>query len=235
MVSRTCTRNDDVEVLLFAYCAVQRTVVFPIWKSEPELGKHMRDTILDTLSVAVALNLTYVPSLVVALTTIDRGTFIITSEASQPRQKFVLWPGPASSTGKLRDLRSCYVQEIVRYESRPLIFTVDVRDPTVVTLPATQTPNIDFHFLAGGLTNGINHLLLIPGFETTQISNQVYQYRCPPSGPDCSEDWTDIPGQTYRIIRHISQRNDRWIYTITKESTSPGYNFFYSRPSLIPL
>jgi hypothetical protein len=137
-----------------------------------------------------------------------------------------------SSTGKLADLSDCDIQEVVNYLPIPNPpFTWNPPNPTILGSAATGGVGHDIHSYPPGLKHGITNQR-IPG---TMISNQVYQYKC--TGPGCSSNWTDFPGQTYSITREVFQRfiyPNPWRYKITKQGTAPCNTFNYSREVEIP-
>ncbi len=98
-----------------------------------------------------------------------------------------------------------------------------------MTVPGTAGAAMDTHSYPPGLRNGITN----PRTAGTMTAHQVYQYRC--TGPGCSSNWTNIPGQAYTITREVFGqfvRLNPWRYEITKQGV--GNNFNFSREVAIP-
>ena len=134
-----------------------------------------------------------------------------------------------SSTGNLADLGDCKVREVVRYDPIPNPpFIWNPPNPTILEVDATLGAGQDTHSYPPGLRNGISNPR-VPGIAT---AHQVYQFRC--TGPGCSGNWEDFPGEHYTITREVYAQYVRlnpWRYRITKTG---GAGFNYSRECEIP-
>jgi Domain of unknown function (DUF4157) len=137
-----------------------------------------------------------------------------------------------SSSGRLADLSTCTVREVVNYDPIPNPpFLWNPPNPTILTVPGVDGSAIDTHSYPPGLKTGITD----PREAGVATANQVYQFRC--TGPGCTGTWTDFPGQTYRITREVLAEyvwTNPWRYRITKEGTGAGNTFTYSRKVEIP-
>ena len=138
-----------------------------------------------------------------------------------------------SSTGRLSDLARCTVREVVRYDPIPNPpFTWTPPNPTILTVPGTTGAGMDTHSYPPGLKTGITD----PRVRGTMTAHQTYQFQC--TGPGCSGNWTDFPGQTYDIVREVYPQYVRinpWRYRITKTGTGAGNTFSYFREVEVPV
>jgi hypothetical protein len=135
-----------------------------------------------------------------------------------------------SSTGNLADLANCTVREVVTYDPIPNPpFNWNPPNPTILTVAATLGAGQDTHSYPPGLLNGISN----PRQSGTAVAHQQYQFRC--TGPGCSGNWENFPGQAYTITREVYPqfvRLNPWRYRITKDGV--GNLFHYSREVAVP-
>ena len=83
------------------------------------------------------------------------------------------------------------------------------------------------------LSAGAAERHLEPRQSGTAVAHQQYQFRC--TGPGCSGNWEDFPGQAYTITREVYPqfvRLNPWRYRITKDGV--GNLFHYSREVAVP-
>lgn len=135
-----------------------------------------------------------------------------------------------SSTGNLADLGNCTVREVVRYDPIPdPPFHWNPPNPTILTVPGVNGAAMDTHSYPPGLRHGISN----PRQAGIATAHQTYQYQC--TGPGCTGNWTDFPGETYDITREVFPqyvRPNPWRYRITKAGVGNPFN--YSREVEIP-
>jgi len=125
-----------------------------------------------------------------------------------------------SSSGKIGDLASCTIQEVVRYDNNgvppsPPFPNFTFPNPTVIP-PNSSTRNgssallVDRHSPPSGS-------FVKPYSESTFNGSQDYQWNCACNGTG----WTIFPGfQGIPIVRQVTKPTGTWEYKITKSSQS---------------